>query len=141
MDMNIYKRVKADPAAWFSADEVQKAKDYQRPLTFVRVLNSVVGLGVLLIIVSTHLNVKVADRFGGHAWYTRLLAVLGFLLIVDSALDIPFDAWKEFAHERKWEFSTQTTAGFVSDIFKGIVVAFVMFGALMTAMWALIRAT
>jgi STE24 endopeptidase len=139
--VNIYKRIKADPAEWFSPDEVQKAKDYQRPLTFVRILGSVLSLGLLLVIISTHLNVKVADHFGGHAWYTRLLVVLAFLLIVDSLVDIPFDTWREFSHERKWEFSTQTAAGFVSDIFKNLVVAFVLFGVLMSVVWALIRAT
>ena len=139
--MNVYRRVKADPADWFSPDEVKKAKDYQRPLTFVRILNSVVSLGLLLAIVSAHLTVKVADRFGGHAWYWRLLVVLAFLLVIDSVLDVPFDLWREFGHERKWGFSTQTAGGFVSDAIKGIVMAFVLFAALMTAMWALIRAT
>ena len=139
--MNIYRRVKADPADWFSAAEVQKAKDYQRPLTFVRILNSVLSLGLLLVIISTHLTVKVANHFGGGAWYTRLLVSLAFLLVVDSVFDIPFDAWREFVHERKWEFSTQNAAGFVSDMVKGLVMAYVLFGALMTALWALIRAT
>jgi STE24 endopeptidase len=139
--VNIYKRVKADPADWFSAEEVRKAKDYQRPLTFVRILNSVVSLGLLAVIVSTHLQVKIADHLGGHAWYWRLLVVLGFLLIIDSVLDVPFDIWREFVHERKWEFSTQTPGGYVSDVIKGVVVGFVLFAALMTAVWALIRAT
>ena len=139
--MNIYRRVKADPAEWFSADEVQKAKDYQRPLTFVRILNSMGSLGLLLAIISTHLTVKVANRFGGGAWYTRLLVSLAFLLGVDSIFDIPFDAWREFVHEKTWGFSTQNAAGFVSDLVKGLVMAFVLFGALMSALWALIRAT
>jgi len=139
--VNIYKRVKADPADWFSADEVQKAKDYQRPLTFVRILNSVLSLGLLLVIISTHLTVNVANHLGGNAWYTRLLVSLAFLLVIDSVFDIPFDVWREFGHEKKWGFSTQTGAGFVSDSVKGLVMAFVLFGALMTAVWALIRAT
>ncbi len=139
--MNIYKRVKADPADWFSSDEVQKAKDYQRPLTFVRILNSVLSLGLFLVVISMHLTVKIADRFGGHAWYGRLLVSLAFLLVIDSIFDIPFDLWREFVHEKKWEFSTQNGSGFVSDVFKNLLMAYVLFGALMTALWALIRAT
>lgn len=141
MRVNIYRRVKADPADWFSADEVRKAKDYQRPLTIVRIAGSLASLAVLLVIISTHAAPAVADKIGAHQWWVRLLVVLAFLLLVDSVLDIPFDAWREFGHERKWEFSTQTPGGFVGDIAKNLVVAYIMFGALMLALWALIRAT
>jgi STE24 endopeptidase len=142
--VNIYRRVKADPADWFSADEVSKAKDYQRPLTAVRIAKSVVGLVVLLVIISTGAAPAVANRFAGGAqgnWIVRLLVVLAFLLVVDSVSDIPWDLWTEFVHERKWEFSTQTVAGFVSDLVKGLVMSYVLFAVLMLALWALIRTT
>lgn len=139
--MNIYKRVKADPADWFSADEVRRAKDYQRPLTVVRIVNSIVSIGLLAAIISTHASGKVADGVGADGWWLRLLVVLGFLLLVDSILDIPFDLWREFSHERKWGFSTQTPGGFVADLVKGFAVIYVMFGVLMLALWALIRTT
>jgi STE24 endopeptidase len=139
--VNIYRRVKADPAEWFSPDEVAKAKDYQRPLSIVRIVNSIVTVGVLAVIISTHASGKVAEVLGVDAWWLRLLVVLAFLLLVDSILDIPFDAWREFVHERKWGFSTQTPAGFVADLFKGFAVVFVLFGVLMSVLWALIRTT
>lgn len=139
--MNVYRRVKADPVDWFSPDEVAKAKAYQRPLSIVRIANSLVTIGVLAVIISTHASGAVADAVGAHTWWLRLLVVLAFLLLVDSVLDIPFDVWREFVHERTWGFSTQTPAGFVADLGKGFAVIFVMFGMLMSALWALIRTT
>ena len=139
--MNIYRRRRADPADWFSPDEVRNAKDYQRPLTAVRIVQSVFGLGLLLAIIQTSAASTVADWTGAEAWYVRLLVIVAFLLIVDSVVDVPFDLWREFGHERKWGFSTQTPAGFVGDIVKGLVVGYVLFGALVLAFWALIRAT
>jgi STE24 endopeptidase len=138
--VNVYRRVRANPAEWFSADEVVKAKAYQRPLTVVRLVNGAVSLAMLLAIIWTHAAVHVADHFA-HTWYWRVPVVLAFLLLVDSILDVPFDAWRDFGHERTWGFSTQTPGGFVSDALKGLVVAYVLFGALMTVLWALIRTT
>lgn len=139
--MNIYRRIKADPADWFSADEVRKAKDYQRPVTVVRIVNGVLSLGLLLAIIWTGAAVTVADWAGAEVWYARLPVVLFFLLLLDSLIDIPFDAWMAFAHDRKWGFSTQTPGRFVGDLLKGFVLNFVIFGILMTALWALIRTT
>ena len=36
-----YKRIDADPAAFFEPEEVKKAKDYQRPLTVARAVSFV----------------------------------------------------------------------------------------------------
>jgi STE24 endopeptidase len=138
--VNIYRRVKADPTDWFSADEVGKAKDYQRPLTVVRVVNGLLSLVVFLAIISTKTTVNVAHH-GGSAWYTRLLLVLGFLLLVDTVIDLPFEIWTEFGHEKKWGFSTQTPARFVVDAIKGLVMSYVLFAALMLPVWWLIRRT
>lgn len=138
--MNIYRRVKANPADWFSADEVRKAKDYQRPLTFVRIANSVASLVFFAAIISTHASKSLAGRFGG-AWYVQLFVVLGFLLVANTLLDLPFELWTEFGHEKKWGFSTETPVQFAVDAVKSLVMIFVLFGVLMTAVWALIRTT
>lgn len=139
--MNVYRRIKADPADWFSADEVAKAKAYQRPLTILRIVQGLIGLGVLLTIISTHAAARFADAVGAEGWVVRLILVLVGLLVVDELADLPFDIWREFRHERKWGFSTQTRGGFVADLVKGLVLSVVLMGALTIPLWALIRTT
>jgi STE24 endopeptidase len=136
--MSIYQRVAADPADWFSPDEVRKAKDYQRPAMVVRVVSGLLTLGVFLVIIWTGAAAAVADWAGAQAWYTRLPVVLLFLLGVNTIVDLPFEVWMEFGHERKWEFSTQTPGRFVGDAVKGFVLNVVLAGLLMYALWSMI---
>lgn len=137
--MNIYRRVAADPADWFSPDEVRKAKDYQRPITVVRIVNGLLTLGVFLAVIWTGAADTIADWTEGDVWYTRLPVVLVFLLLVNTVLDLPFEVWTEFGHERKWGFSTQTAGRFVGDAMKGFVLNIVLAGVLTFALWWLIQ--
>lgn len=139
--MNTYRRIEADPADWFDAEEVAKAKRYQRPMTVIRVVNGLLSLAFLLAVLSTGAAATVSDRLGAEMWYTRLAVIIVFLLVVDAIIDLPFDIWMTFGHERKWGFSTQTPAGFVSDLVKGLAVNLVLTSALLFALWALIRST
>lgn len=139
--MNIYRRIKADPADWFSADEVQKAKAYQRPLTRLRLAEGLVGLGLILVLISLHAAPRLTDALGVDGWVLRLLVVLAGLVGVYTLVDIPFAAWREFVHERTWGFSTQTPGGFVADVVKSSTMSIVLFAALTVPLWALIRST
>lgn len=139
--INVYRRIEADPADWFDADEVAKAKRYQRPITIVRVVNGLLSLSFLLAVIWTGAAATVADRAEADVWYTRLFVIMVFLVGADSIIDLPFDIWMTFGHERKWGFSTQTPGGFVGDLVKGLLVSFVISGGLLFALWALIRAT
>lgn len=139
--MNIYRRVKADPADWFSADEVEKARVYQRPLTRLRIGNGLIGLGLLLVIISTRAAPRMADALGIDAWIPRLLVTLAALVVVDTVVDVPLAAWREFVHERKWGFSTQTPGGFAADIVKGLAMTLILFAVLTVPLWAVIRST
>jgi STE24 endopeptidase len=71
----------------------------------------------------------------------RLLVVLAGLVVADQLVDLPFDLWREFRHERKWEFSTQTPGRYVGDLIKNVILSTVLLGALMLLLWALIRST
>ncbi|HYZ93251.1 MAG TPA: M48 family metallopeptidase [Actinomycetota bacterium] len=139
--MNAYRRVKADPADWFSADEVEKAKAYQRPLTRLRVADALITLGLTLVIISTHAGVRLADSVAGSNWILRLTVVLAALLVVAALAEMPFTLWREFVHERRWEFSTQTPGRFVADQLKELVMSAVLFMVLLVPLWALIRST
>lgn len=138
---NLFRPVPNDPRDWFTDEEVAKAKAYQRPLTYLRVGKGGVALLALLAILVTEAAPRLADALAGDPWPLRLLVSLGLLLAVFTALDLPFSIYETFVHDRRWGFSTQTPGGFVLDEVKGLLLGFVLYGGLLLALWAVIRAT
>ena len=136
-----YRRISADPAEWFEPAEVQKAKDYQRPLNIARAVSLAINAAFLAAIIFTHASPKLADRFSTTSWVVRALVVIIAFNIVGGLLDVPISAWTTFSHEKKWGFSTQTPGGFVADQLKGLVVSCVLFVPLVLGVWWLIRNT
>jgi STE24 endopeptidase len=140
--MNVYRRIEADPARWFSPDEVEKARSYQRPLTYLRVAKGVVGAAGVVAIIGTHAAPRLVEALGRPgSWVVRLLLVLAGLVVVSEAWGLPFEVWREFVHERRWGFSTQTPARFAGDLAKSLVLGFVLLALLMVPLWALMRWT
>jgi STE24 endopeptidase len=139
--MNAYRRIKTDPARWFAAGEVAKAKDYQRPLTRVRVVKTLVSLGAILVIISTHAAPRLVDALGVTSWPLRLLVVFAFLVVAFTLVDLPFSIWTTFAHEKRWGFSTETPAGFVADEIKSLLLSFVLFGGIGLLLYWAIRSS
>jgi STE24 endopeptidase len=139
--MNSYRRIPAEPADWFSPDEVRKAKDYQRPLTRLRIAGAVTTLAVIVVLISTHAAPRIADALGATNWILRLIVVLAGLIAVFQVVDLPFEVWREFAHEKRWEFSTQTPGRFVGDQVKEVLMSVVLLAVMLLPMWALIRST
>jgi STE24 endopeptidase len=139
--MNSYKRIKADPARWFSPEEVQKARTYQRPLTFARALSLAVNLGAILAIISTHTTPRLVRGMGIESWALQLIIIIALFTVVFSVIELPISIWHTFSHEKKWGFSTQTPGGFVADQFKGLALGLAIQLPLFLALWWLIRKT
>jgi STE24 endopeptidase len=141
--MNTYKRLEADPADFFSEEDVKKAKDYQRPQTVVRAISLVLNAALLLAIISTGAADAVADAVVGNdaGWMIRLVVIMAFFMIVSLPIDIPIAAWSTFKHEKKWGFSTQTPRGFVMDQIKNLVLGLAIQTPLLLILWWVIRST
>ncbi len=139
--MNPYRRIKTDPARWFAAEEVAKAKEYQRPLTRVRVVKTLISLGAIVAIISTHAVPRVVDAMGVTAWPARFLVSFAILLFVFTLVDLPFSVWTAFVHEKRWGFSTETPSGFVADEIKGLLLSGVLFGGVGLLLWWAIRSS
>ncbi|MGH2760211.1 MAG: M48 family metalloprotease, partial [Actinomycetota bacterium] len=137
--MNAYRRIKTDPAKWFAADEVAKAKEYQRPLTRVRVVKTLVSVAAILGIIWTHAVPRFVDAVGSTSWPLRLLLAFGFLVVTFTLVDLPFSIWTTFVHEKRWGFSTQTPSGFVADEIKGLLLSSVLVGGVGLLLWWAIR--
>jgi STE24 endopeptidase len=141
MTVPTYRRIETDPSDFFEPNEVRRAKDYQRPLTVVRVASLVANAGLLLAMISTHAAKQVTDAIAGDNWIVRLVVVVAAMTLVFGLIDIPISAWTEFAHERKWGFSTQTARTFVVDLVKGLFLGLVIQIPLLLALWWLMRHT
>jgi STE24 endopeptidase len=136
-----YRRIKADAAEWFDAEQVKKAKDYQRPLTIASVTSLVINAVMILVLLATGAAPRVADAIAGDGWVLRLIVVMvGFLLLYE-VVNLPMSIWTEFSHEKKWGFSTQTPQRFVVDEIKGLVLGVVVQLPLLLVLWWLIRST
>jgi STE24 endopeptidase len=139
--VNVYRRIQADPARWFSPEEVEKAKSYQRPLRRMRILKTVVSGAVLVAVLWGKAMPRLADALGVEAWPLRLIVVLAALMLLFAVVDLPFSIWQSFGHDRRWGFSTETPGTFLADQLKGFAVGLVLFSLIFLPVWWLIRTT
>ncbi len=139
--ISIYRRVETDAARWFSAEEVAKAKDYQRPLGRMRTVGAAVNLVVLLVFITGQVAPRLADALGANAWPLRFVVTLGALILLFTVVSLPFAIWQTFGHDRRWGFSTETPATFVGDLVKSVVLNLVLLTALLLPVWWLVRTT
>jgi STE24 endopeptidase len=136
-----WRRVPNRPEDWFSADDLDRARRYQRPITKARVLRLVLTVGALLVVIFAEVAPRLVDALDIENWVLQLVAIVLFLELLSLAIGVGFDAWLELGHDRRWELSTQTGRGFVSDLVKGLVLGVVVNLVLLTALFAVIRTT
>jgi STE24 endopeptidase len=129
------------PDDWFSPDELDRARRYQRPVNRARVLRLGISTLLLVVIVFADVAPRLLDDLGVDGWVLQLLVVVVFLELVNTVVGVPFDAWLELHHDREWDLSTQTGRGFVADLGKGLVLGLVVNAALLIPLLAVIRAT
>lgn len=136
-----WSRTRNEPAEWFSADELDRARRYQRPLTVLQAVRSGLGLGVLLAFVFGQLGVRLIDALGLGNWIIALVVVFVALQVSNLVYDVPLDAWVDLAYDRRWGLSTQTGPGLAADEVKSFVLSAVLGTALLVPLYAIIRTT
>ena len=139
--LGTYRRIKADPADWFDAAEVRKAKDYQRPLTVARIVSLVLSAAFIVAMLLSGAARWMADAVGASNWVMRLLAIVVGFTIAFELVTLPISIWTTFAHEKKWGFSTETPRGFVVDLLKSFVLGSVLQFFIFAALFWVIRST
>jgi STE24 endopeptidase len=139
--INTWKRFPAAPEDWFSVAEIDKAKRYVKPLTRLNLAERLVGGAVLVALIWTHAVPEWLNDWEIDNWVLRLLVAMLIVQAVELVVTLPFGAYRELVYDKRWEFSTQTVGGFVSDAAKGLLVGVVVTTALLLPLWALIRST
>jgi len=130
-----------DPRLWFTAQEVDRSRRYQRPLRRARLARSCLSLAALSAFLLVGAGPWIVDELGPSGWAVQLVIIFVSLELLLLAIDLPFDVWVDFGHDRRWGLSTQTPAVFVADQVKSFVLSTFLGLALLVPLYALIRAT
>ncbi len=124
----------AEFAGVFDRDRYARSQDYTRVRTRFGLLRGTLELAALLV----------WWQAGGFEWFDQLVRGLGFgsivtgliyiggLGIASLVLGLPFRIYATFIIEERYGFNRTTPATFVADVLKGLLLALVLGGALLT---------
>ncbi|HYX87846.1 MAG TPA: M48 family metalloprotease [Gaiellaceae bacterium] len=125
-----------EPSDLFAREEIERARRYHRPLYRALAVDLLLELGVLLAIVFGPPGDWLSGATGGP-WWTRTLELAALVAGVATLVRLPLSAWRGWAYERRWGFSTQTLRGWLWDRAKGLVVGVSLSGlALAALVWS-----
>jgi STE24 endopeptidase len=136
-----YRRVPNDPADWFSADELDRARRYQRPLTRLRLLRGALSLTVALVFIFGQVGPRLIDAFDVTNWVSQLVVVLLALELVALLYNPILDWWVDLVHDKQWGLSNQTGRGFAADQAKSFALGLVVNIVLLVPLYWVIRST
>lgn len=136
-----WHRYRTDPAKWFSPEEVERGRAYQRPLGLMGGFRGVVAVVVTVAFIHGKAADDVIDAVGVDGWVLELVAVVVALELISLLFGPWFSAWRVFMHDREWGLSTQGWRGFLSDQVKELLLSLVLTMVLAIPLYAVIRAT
>jgi STE24 endopeptidase len=132
--------VRAEESAYFSHEELTKARDYASGQRLILV-GSLVAEGVVLVLLATGrpaVTRRALERVAARPVLGGAAAAAGLSAVV-AVVTVPFGVW---AHERSVDvgLSTQSLGGYLSDWGKATVIGALLAGAVGTfALWLMRR--
>lgn len=141
MKLSTYRRTPNVPADWFSPEELDRARRYQRPLATMRLVRGGLSLAVALVFVFGQVGPRLVDRLDIEGWIGQLVVVLVALEVLALCYDPALDWWVDMVHDKRWELSNQTPRGFVADQAKSFVLGLVVNVVLLVPLYWVIRST
>ena len=139
--LTTYRPAPNDPADWFSADELERARSYQRPLARLRLLRGALSAVVLVVFVFGEVGPRLLDALDVTNWVAQLFVMVAALELVSLLYNPVLDAWVDLKHDKEWDLSTQTPGGFVGDQVKSLLLGLVMNTVLLVPLFWVIRTT
>jgi Zn-dependent protease with chaperone function len=131
----------ADPADYFSEEEIAKAKRYVTPLRRLGKAERIATVVVDLIVIRSHLMPELLQGLDIRNWVQRLLITVVVMTVIGTLTAVGFGAYRELVYDKRWGFSTQTTKGFMSDLVKGLLLGPALLIVIATPLWYVIRHT
>jgi len=100
--------------AHFSAEDIARARAYNRPLYAALVLGTALWLATLSVLTWWRPGL-------GLPWWLEGAALAALAVAAGWVLRVPLGLWR-YRYERRWEFSTQSLHGWLADQLKGLAV-------------------
>ena len=126
---------------WFSAEELADARRYARPLNRLKLVRSLLGSAVVVVLVLTKAGPHLLDWLGVRNWVVGLFAMTAMVTLADVMATAWISGWVQLVYDKRWELSTQTPGRFAADQAKDVVLGTVLMGVLLLPVYAAIRAT
>jgi STE24 endopeptidase len=124
----------------FTADQVERARRYHRPLYLVLAVDLGLGAVVLAVLAFTGIGDSVFGAVDGLPWWGAALAFAALAVVIPAAIRLPLGFWRGWVRERRWGLSTQPLSGWAADALKGVAVAAIFAALVEFGLVALARA-
>lgn len=118
----------------FTAEDVERARRYHRPLYVAFAFDLVLGLAVL-----TALAVTLPRDLISGPWWLETLSLTWLVLLASALVRLPLSYWRGYVHEHRFGLSTQTAGGWLADRAKRLAVAAVLTSLVMVGLVGLAR--
>jgi STE24 endopeptidase len=102
----------------FSAEEVERARRYHRPLYAALGLDLALTLAVLAV-----LAFALPHELVGGPWWLEAIALTWLVVVASALVRLPLSFWRGYVHEHRFGLSTQTLRDWVLDRAKSVGVA------------------
>ena len=123
----------------FARAEIERARQYHRPLYGALLADFLLELGVLLAVVFWAPGRWLWAATGG-SWWVRTLELAALVAGVGTLVRLPLSAWRGWLYERRWGFSTQTLRAWLWDRLKGLALGVLLSGIGLVALIGSARA-
>jgi STE24 endopeptidase len=124
----------------FSADEVERARRYHRPLYLVLLLDVALAAGVLAVLAWSPAGDRLFSAVDSLPPVAAAAAYAALVVTCSSVVRSPLAFWGGWRRERSWGFSTQSAGAWLVDRGKGLAVSIVLAAGAWAAAVALARA-
>jgi STE24 endopeptidase len=101
----------------FGSEQVERARQYNRPAYFAWAVNTAIGLCVLALVAA------LGRELDGWAWWLAAAAITALCVILPWAARLPLGYVVGYRRERSWGFSTQSPSAWLGDRLKALAVA------------------
>lgn len=105
------------------------ARDYHGPRYRALVLDLALGLATLALLAFSRAGDGLYEAVDRLPWWAAAPLLTLLVVAVSTLVRLPVALWRDFVHERRFGFSTQTLGGFAADRLKGLVVGGTMSAA------------
>jgi STE24 endopeptidase len=124
---------------YFSAEEIERARRYHRPLYALFFVDLAGGVVLLAVLSFGSWGDWLYRQVSGLPWWAATLAFSGLVIGISTAVQLPLSFWRSYIHEKRWEFSTQHLRGWLVDRAKGLAIGVTLTSAMLLAFVGLAR--